>query len=80
MRFFNIIYLLLLAYTIAALVFWGLSLNKQSKVIYEQELLHLRSQIDSVSEPQKFIDQKKEFENKRERRKKQYIGEGSTAD
>ena len=78
MRFFNIIYLLLLAYTIAALVFWGLSLNKQSKVIYEQELLHLRSQIDSVSEPQKFIDQKKEFENKRERRKKQYIGEGST--
>lgn len=61
MRFFNIIYLLLLAYTIAALVFWGISLNKQSKIIYEQELLHLRSQIDSIAQPEKFSEQKKGF-------------------
>lgn len=78
MRFFNVIYLLLLVYIIAALVFWGLSLNKQSKVIYEQELLHLRSQIDSSLHEKAFLAQKTEIEEKRIRRKKQFIGEGST--
>jgi len=78
MRFFNIIYLLLLAYTIAALVFWGFSLNKQSQIIYQQELLHLQSQTDSVAQPELYQQQKEEFEEKRERRKKQYLGEGST--
>lgn len=78
MRFFNIIYLLLLAYTIAALLFWGFSLNRQSKIIFEQELLHLRSQTDSTAQPEKFAVQKEKMEEKRERRKKQYLGEGST--
>lgn len=78
MRFFNIIYLLLLAYTLAALVFWGLSLNKQSKTIYEQQLLHLRSQIDSTTQTQSFLEKRSQMEDNRERRKKQYIGEGST--
>ncbi|HRO42365.1 MAG TPA: HAMP domain-containing sensor histidine kinase [Flavipsychrobacter sp.] len=78
MRFFNIIYLLLLAYTIAAMLFWGFSLNKQSKIIYEQELFHLRSQTDSISQPEIFAAQREKFEEKRERRRKQYLGEGST--
>lgn len=78
MRFSNILYILLFAYTIAALVFWGFSLDKQSKIIYEQELLHLRSQTDSLAEPEQFNAQKAQFEDKRERRKKQYLGEGST--
>lgn len=78
MRFFNIIYLLLLAYTIAALVFWGLSLNKQSKIIYEQQLLHLRSQVDTVTQQKSYIEQKNKLEENRERRRKQYMGEGST--
>jgi len=78
MRFFNIIYLLLLAYTIAALLFWGFSLNKQSKTIYEPELLHLRSQTDSISQHDDYIAKQEKLEEKRERRKKQYLGEGST--
>ncbi len=78
MRFFNVIYLLLLAYIIAALLFWGFSLNKQSRIIYEQELFHLRSQTDSIRQPADFAEQKAQFEEKRERRKKQYLGEGCT--
>jgi signal transduction histidine kinase len=78
MRYFNTLFLLLLAYIIAALVYWGLLLNKQSRIIYEQEIFHLRSQIHRGELPLKFIEQKKDFEDKRERRKKQYLGEGST--
>lgn len=78
MRYFNTLFLLLLAYIIAALVFWGLSLNKQSKTIYEQEVLHLRSQVDSASNTAVFNFKKQQMEEKRERRKKQYMGEGST--
>lgn len=78
MRYFNTLFLLLLAYIIAALVYWGLLLNKQSRIIYEQEIFHLRSQIHRGELPRQFIEQKTEFEDKRERRKKQYIGEGST--
>ncbi|MBS1589648.1 MAG: GHKL domain-containing protein [Bacteroidetes bacterium] len=78
MRFFNIIYLILLAYIIAALVFWGLSLNKQSKIIYEQQLLHLRSMTDSSAHPVYFDAEKRELEKNRERRLSQYIGEGGT--
>lgn len=78
MRFFNTIYLLLLVYIIAALLFWGFSLNKQSKIIYEQELLHLRSQVDSANNNVAYELQKAKFEEKRERRKKQFMGEGST--
>ncbi len=78
MRFFNTIYLLLLVYTISALVFWGYSLNKQSRIIFEQEVVHLRSVVDSVANPTLYQQQMAEFEEKRERRKKQYLGEGST--
>lgn len=78
MRYFNTLFLLLLAYIIAALVFWGLSLNKQSKTIYELELLHLRSQVDSAANSTAFTFKKSQMEEKRERRKKQFMGEGST--
>ena len=78
MRFFNTIYFLLLIYTISALLFWGYSLNKQSQIIFEQEMLHLRTQVDSVQQRVYFEEQKAEFEEKRERRWKQYMGEGST--
>ncbi len=78
MRYFNVIYGLLFAYTVAALVFWGLSLNRQSKVIYDLELIHLRTTIDSVRHPAEFARQAELSAAKRERRKKQYIGEGST--
>lgn len=78
MRFFNTIYFLLLIYIIAALVFWGLSLNRQSAIIYEQEMVHLRTQVDSVENEAYYRAQERDFQEKRERRKKQYIGEGTT--
>lgn len=78
MRFFTTIYLLLLVYTIAALIFWGISLNKHSERIYELQALHLRSQIDSVKNPADFNAAMKELHTTRIKRKKQYIGEGTT--
>lgn len=78
MRFFNTIYLLLLIYTIAALIFWGLSLQRQSEKIFEQQALHLRSQVDSVRSPVAYFEEMQKLKATRERRKKQYIGEGST--
>ncbi|HTN46754.1 MAG TPA: HAMP domain-containing sensor histidine kinase [Flavipsychrobacter sp.] len=78
MSIFSTLYSLLLAYIVAALVFWGISLYKQSERIYEQEMIHLRTQVDSVAYPQKFVNAKHEFEDKRIRRIKQYSGEGST--
>jgi K+-sensing histidine kinase KdpD len=78
MRYFNTIYLLLLLYTIAALIFWGFSLNKQSERIYHLQVFHLQSQVDSVSNPGKYHEEMKELEETRSTRKKQYLGEGST--
>ena len=78
MRYFNTIYLLLLLYTIAALIFWGISLNKQSERIYELQAFHLRSQVDSVISPGQYHEEMKELEKTRSIRKKQYLGEGST--
>jgi K+-sensing histidine kinase KdpD len=78
MNFFSTVYALLLAYIVAALVFWGLSLYKQSERIYEQEMLHLRTQIDSTTQSEQFNIAKAQFNDKRLRRIKQYTGEGST--
>ena len=78
MRFFNTIYLLLLVYTIAALVFWGYSLHKQSEHIYELQFSHLRSNVDSASSPEVFNEQLTELNSTRASRIKQYLGEGGT--
>lgn len=78
MRFFNTIYILLLCYIIAALLFWGYSLHKQSNTIYEQQMLHLRTQVDSIGHNGDFLSSSKDLAHRRERRRKQYIGEGST--
>lgn len=78
MRFFNTIYILLLCYIIAALLFWGYSLHKQSNTIYEQQMLHLRSQVDSIEHNESFTQSSRDLAHRRERRRKQYIGEGST--
>lgn len=78
MRFFNTIYLLLLAYIIAALVFWGLSLHKQSERIFQQEVLFLRSQTDTLKTPVLYKNSMEKLQAKRILRRKQYIGEGST--
>lgn len=78
MRYFTVVYILLLAYIIAALVFWGLSLHRQSGVIFEHEARLLAREIDSVQNAALYQDRLEELKDKRQRRKSQYIGEGST--
>ncbi len=78
MRVFTSVYLLLFAYTIAALVFWGLSLEKQNKRIFEQEVLLLQKNIDSLQQPFVYITKYEELSKKQKARKSQYVGEGAT--
>lgn len=78
MRFFTTVYALLLTYIIAALLFWGLSLQKQSRAIFDQERQALIDKVDSVRQPIQYNVRLKQLVAKRETRKKQYIGEGAT--
>lgn len=74
---FTIAYTLLLIYVMAAIIFWGYSLNKQGNLIYNLEkerilLLKSNHQITDYDKELNLIKQKKI------RRTKQYLGEGST--
>lgn len=75
---FNIIYVLLLLYAIAALLFWGMSLQRQSRTIYEIERADLSHQIDSVRQPALYQEKLAELTARLRKRRSQYIGEGST--
>ena len=72
---FTIAYTLLFLYVIAAILFWGYSLQKQSNIIYnlEKEKIALLQKTDADIS---IIT--KEIENKKIRRHKQYLGEGAT--
>lgn len=76
MRLITILYFLLLAYVIAALVFWGHSLNKQSAIIYEHEVRELerRNLILNVN----YQENLEEIQQRYNMRKAQYLGEGAT--
>jgi K+-sensing histidine kinase KdpD len=78
MRFFTIIFVLLFLYTLSAILFWEFSLQKQSQRIFELQVVHLRSQVDSMENPVAFNSQLKALEDTRIVRRKQYMGEGST--
>lgn len=78
MRFFTTLYLLLLLYIIAALLFWGYCLNDQSERIYELEKLQLQTQTDRQGNSLLTQAGLVELEDKRSRRRSQYLGEGST--
>lgn len=78
MRLFNTMFLLLFGYIVAALIFWGFSLQQQSERIYEQEMISLRQKVDSLQQPETFIAKKQQLEDKRNRRRSQYLGEGSS--
>ncbi len=78
MRFFTSVHLLLLAYIISALVFWGVSLNKQSKQIYQQDVALLKTEIDSTTQPEMYNSHIATLKEKRHKRTIQYLGEGST--
>lgn len=74
---FTIAYTLLLLYVMAAIVFWGYSLNKQGRMIYELE----KEKIALLQRSTPKMDYQKELhtiQDKKIRRTKQYLGEGST--
>lgn len=74
---FTIAYSLLFMYVIAAILFWGYSLNKQASVVYNLELKNLENTKSTIS-ASKFFEEKKQIEQKKIRRTKQYLGEGGT--
>lgn len=78
MRFFGFVFTLLLIYVIAALVFWGHSLQKQNKELFEVENRALHFRIDSVIYPVLYAREQHYLEDRLERRRMQYYGEGGT--
>lgn len=76
-RFVNLIYIFILLYTIAALLFWGHSLNKQSHLIYQYEQEALILKKPSMSE-QAYLQAREEVEQRLIRRRNQYWAEGLT--
>lgn len=78
MRFFTTVHLLLLAYIIVALVFWGTSLHEKSKIEFQQDIAILKTEVDSASQPEFYNSRVQTYKAKLNTRTKQYIGEGST--
>lgn len=78
MRYFTTVHLLLLAYIISALLFWGISLQKHSQRIYELETQTLNIELSRSAYPDLYHARLAEIEAKRDSRTKQYWGEGST--
>lgn len=78
MRYFTTVHLLLLAYIISAILFWGFSLQKQSARIYELEKVILNSEIDSTINTALYNSKVATLDATKSSRKKQYWGEGST--
>ncbi len=78
MRFFTTVHILLLAYIIAALVFWGTSLYSKSEEIYAGDIKTLKSEVDSALYPEMYNSKVKEYKSKLDMSKKQYLGEGAT--
>ena len=78
MRFFTSIHLILLAYIIAVLVFWEISLQKLNRNIYAQEVITLKSRIDSLQDPNTYNLELGTLQHKLSLRTTQYAGEGTT--
>ncbi|MEZ5017600.1 MAG: HAMP domain-containing sensor histidine kinase [Flavipsychrobacter sp.] len=78
MRYFTTVHLLLLAYIISAILFWGFSLQQQSTRIYELEKSILTAEIDSNVNKALYDNKVAALEETKSSRTKQYWGEGST--
>lgn len=78
MKVFTSIYVLILAYIIAALVFWESRLQQQSGRIFAQEIVTLRSQVDSAKYPEQYSENVLMLRAKLRSRTVQFIGEGAT--
>lgn len=76
MRVFAAVHIFLFVYIVAALVFWGISLQKQSLRIYEEEKRNLNSLVDSTLQPLAYAHKMEKIEKRKEIRTQQYLGEG----
>lgn len=78
MKVFTSIYILILAYIIAALVFWEMRLQTQNGRIYAQEVITLRTQVDSLKYPEVYAGELKGLQEKLHSRTTQFVAEGTT--
>lgn len=76
-RLITIIYWLLLLYIVAALVWWFISLERQSQQITDLRLTELNSQKTTV-DPESFARQLAKIEKDSKRNTEKYIAEGIT--
>lgn len=72
----SFIYLFVLAYTILALVWWGVLLFMQSEQITRFEIQNLVLRTDSVAHPIEYHQELKRIESTEERRSFMFFGEG----
>jgi len=78
MKRISLLHFLLFFYVVAALVFWGVSLEKQSQLLFDNEKKLLLVEYKNQTHTADFQQQLQQITNKRDRRTKQYIAEGST--
>ena len=76
MKVVTVIYTFLFVYIIAAIIFWGQNLNRQSHLLYENEMTSMAARIDSVQSPIQYKMAKTEIHQRLQTRSRQYIGEG----
>lgn len=74
---FTIAYTLLLLYVVAAIIFWGYNLNKQGRQIFELEKEKI-ALLQANNKDVNFNAELNKIQDKKIRRTKQYLGEGST--
>ncbi|WP_089781489.1 sensor histidine kinase [Chitinophaga sp. YR573] len=72
----SFIYLFVLAYTILALVWWGILLFMQSEQIARFEVQNLELRTDSVSHPVEYHQELQRIETTEKRRTVMFFGEG----
>jgi signal transduction histidine kinase len=78
MRVFTSLYLILLAYIIAALIYWEMCLQKQNGQIYAQQQFTLQTQVDSMREPVLYNNERAKLDEAVVRHEHQYLAEGLT--
>ncbi|MCL6524365.1 MAG: two-component sensor histidine kinase [Thermoflavifilum sp.] len=77
-RFITYFYFFLLIYTLAALIWWGISLMHQSDIITESQEQYLRLTVDSLQYPQRFNQEMERIAHEERMREFKYWGEGIT--
>jgi len=74
----SLVYFLVLAYTIAALVWWGILLFRQSQQVKAFEVQNLNLRIDSTARPVEFQLELQRIDKEERMRSFKYLGEGIT--